>query len=208
MQLDDDSITYIISLASSEFKHGHYSNAIEILQKGYSIDSLNTVILSWLGAGYMLNDQIEKSLEYTKKYIERKRALEQFTPSNTNTFMVGYYYWQKGDNEKAKYYFDEEIKKRKEIIRTGNIYYIDEAYIFLAAVHSFRGEENQAFEYLRLLNQRHRIPIQYSIYLKNIPLFNSLRNKPEFQQILQDVEAKYQAEHERVRLWLEENDML
>jgi len=27
-------------------------------------------------------------------------------------------------------------------------------------------------------------------------------------QIVRDVEAKYQAEHERVRQWLEENDML
>jgi len=27
----------------------------------------------------------------------------------------------------------------------------------------------------------------------------------EFQQIVRDVEAKYQAEHERVRQWLEEN---
>ena len=31
------------------------------------------------------------------------------------------------------------------------------------------------------------------------PLFDSIRNEPEFQQIVRDVEAKYQAEHERVR---------
>ena len=30
----------------------------------------------------------------------------------------------------------------------------------------------------------------------------------KFQQILCNVEAKYQVEHERVRKWLEENDML
>ena len=30
----------------------------------------------------------------------------------------------------------------------------------------------------------------------------------KFQQILGNVEAKYQAEHERVRKWLKENDML
>jgi hypothetical protein len=29
-----------------------------------------------------------------------------------------------------------------------------------------------------------------------------------YPQILNNVEAKYQAEHERVRQWLEENDML
>ncbi len=44
--------------------------------------------------------------------------------------------------------------------------------------------------------------------LKNDPLFDSIRNEPEFQKIVRDVEAKYQAEHERVRKWLEEQGML
>jgi len=44
--------------------------------------------------------------------------------------------------------------------------------------------------------------------LKNDPLFNGIRSEPEFQKIQQSVEAKYQAEHERVRQRLEENDML
>ena len=45
-------------------------------------------------------------------------------------------------------------------------------------------------------------------WIKTDPLFNNIRNEPEFQQIVKDVEAKYQAEHDRVRQWLEENDML
>ena len=35
-----------------------------------------------------------------------------------------------------------------------------------------------------------------------------IRDEPEYQLIARDVEAEYQAEHERVREWLEENDML
>jgi hypothetical protein len=35
-----------------------------------------------------------------------------------------------------------------------------------------------------------------------------IRNEPEFQQIANDVEAKYQAEHEKVRKWLEETGQL
>jgi hypothetical protein len=38
--------------------------------------------------------------------------------------------------------------------------------------------------------------------------FDSMRDNPEFRQIARDLEAKYQAEHERVRQWLEENEML
>ena len=45
-------------------------------------------------------------------------------------------------------------------------------------------------------------------WIKNDPLLNSIREEPEFRQIVRDVEAKYQAEHERVRQWLEDNEML
>jgi hypothetical protein len=44
--------------------------------------------------------------------------------------------------------------------------------------------------------------------IKTDPLFDSIRNEPEFQQIVRDVETRYQAEHERVKKWLEEQGML
>jgi hypothetical protein len=39
-------------------------------------------------------------------------------------------------------------------------------------------------------------------------LNKNITNKPEFQHIARDIETKYQAEHERVRKWLEEQEML
>ena len=39
-------------------------------------------------------------------------------------------------------------------------------------------------------------------------MFDNIREEPEFRQFLRDTEAKYQADHERVRQWLEEHDML
>jgi hypothetical protein len=38
--------------------------------------------------------------------------------------------------------------------------------------------------------------------------YANIRNEPEFQKIVKDVDAKYQAEHERVRKWLEEQGKL
>ncbi|MCK5137461.1 MAG: hypothetical protein KAR19_16875 [Bacteroidales bacterium] len=40
------------------------------------------------------------------------------------------------------------------------------------------------------------------------PLFESIRQEERFQQLVGKMEAKYQAEHERVRKWLDENEML
>lgn len=90
--------------------------------------------------------------------------------------------------------FWQELKRRK-VVR-------------VITVYAARGEKDRAYENLRIFNRRDRMPGWVVLDLKNLQLFNSIRDEPEFQQILHDVESKYQAEHERVRQWLEENDML
>jgi hypothetical protein len=40
------------------------------------------------------------------------------------------------------------------------------------------------------------------------PYYDRIRNEPEFQKIMKDMEFKYQSEHERVRKWLEEQGKL
>jgi len=81
-------------------------------------------------------------------------------------------------------------------------------YYDFAAVYAFRGETEKALENLRIFNQKVRMPYWMHFLINVDPLFDSIRDEPEFQQIVKDVEAKYQAEHERVRKWLEENEML
>ena len=49
--------------------------------------------------------------------------------------------------------------------------------------------------------------IMVKMLKKSDPLFEKIRHEERFQQIVKNVEAKYQAEHERVRQWLEENYM-
>ena len=46
------------------------------------------------------------------------------------------------------------------------------------------------------------------VIFRNDPIFDKVRNHPEFKRIYKEMEAKYFAEHERIRQWLEENDML
>ena len=78
----------------------------------------------------------------------------------------------------------------------------------LAAVYAFMGDREKAYENLRLWAKMPSCQLWWITFIKNDPLFNSIRNEPEFKQIVKDQEAKYQAEHERVRKWLEEQGML
>jgi hypothetical protein len=43
---------------------------------------------------------------------------------------------------------------------------------------------------------------------KNDPFFAGIRDEEQFQKLLQNMESKHQAEHERVRKWLEKNNRL
>jgi hypothetical protein len=77
-------------------------------------------------------------------------------------------------------------------------------YYDLASVYAFRGEKDKAYKNLRIYNQSQAINLVMLILIKSDPLFNNIRNEPEFQQIVKDLEAKYQAEHEKVRKWMED----
>ena len=78
----------------------------------------------------------------------------------------------------------------------------------LATVYAAMGEKDKAYQNLRVFNERNRMPVWAASQLKYLPLFDCLRGEPEFEQILIEVEAKFQAEHERTGRWLEDNDML
>ena len=81
-------------------------------------------------------------------------------------------------------------------------------YYDLAGVYAFRGERDKAYQNLRIFNKKQMMPLWMVSLIKTDPLFNSIRNEPEFQQVARDVETKYQAEHERVKKWLEEHGKL
>jgi hypothetical protein len=146
-------------------------------------------------------------LEYFKKYRQRIETLDGISP--WGTFRIGHAYWVNGFKEEAEYYFNTGLKFHNERIELDYFSLdIDNSFYNLATLYAFRGDKDEAYKNLRFLNQRQRIPLWMINDIKNDPMFDSIRDEPEFQQIVRDVEAKYQAEHERVGKWLEENDIL
>jgi len=95
----------------------------------------------------------------------------------------------------------------EESIKMGRWYSIDANYD-IAALYAFLGEKDKAYENLRIVDKIHICPLWLLNLIKNDPFFNSLRNEPEFQKIVHDLETKYRAEHERVRRWMEKNGNL
>jgi len=207
LKLDDDSAMYYYYLGGNEFWLGNYTKSIESGLKGYAIDSNNYVILNLLGNNYTMLAQYEKSLKYFRKWFEKLKSQGADSPNQWHR--IGYAYWQNGFKEDAQHFFNQQVEynnRMNELKRPwGQSLY---TYYDLAGVYAFRGEKDKAYKNLVIFNKIQRIPFWMTRLIKNDPLFNSIRNEPEFQQISKEIEAKYEAEHERVRKWLEEQGML
>jgi Tetratricopeptide repeat len=158
-----------------------------------------------LASNYELLGQYKESLKYIKKFEAR---LEYFSYLfyGANKW-IGYVYWQNGYKEEAEQWFNKQKRMCKKSIKAGRFYSIDANYD-LAALYTFMGEKEKAYKNLRIVSKIYVCPFWLSGLIKHDPLFNSIRNEPEFQKIISEMEAKYQAEHERVRIWLEEQRML
>jgi hypothetical protein len=118
-------------------------------------------------------------------------------------------YWKNGNKDQARYYFDKMVNNLTRVDELGRI--IQDPYsnaYDIAGVYAFLGEKEKAYEKLTLASKSQTGDRYGVTYVKNDATFASFRNDPIFQQYVRDVESKYQAEHERVRKWLEEQGML
>jgi TolB-like protein/Tfp pilus assembly protein PilF len=209
LKLDGDSASYYSWVAVSEQALGNYNKAIESGEKAFVIDSTNTGTLFELGSSYSFCGRDEESLKYFKKLVAQFKATPEASRKFANHQRIGYAFWQNDNREQAEHYFNVQMEHCQSSIKVGNRYsQLLYAYYDIAAIHALRGEKDKAFENLKIFNQRQMMPYWMVTLIKNDPLFENIRDEPEFQQIVRDVEAKYETEHERVRQWLKENDLL
>jgi TolB-like protein/AraC-like DNA-binding protein len=147
-----------------------------------------------------------------ESYNNALNAIEWVRKNNVNPIpdahRIGYGLWVGGKQKEAEYYFNQQIENDINIIKAGRLETMRTAFYDIAAVYAFRGDNKKALQYLEKFNDRYSFPLQYVNLIKHDPLFNSIREEPRFQAILKDVEAKYQAEHEKVEKWLEEQGLI
>jgi TolB-like protein/Tfp pilus assembly protein PilF len=202
LKLDGDSLEHYVFSSQTEIHSGNFEKAIALARKGYAIDSNRISILLRLGLSYLYLGQYEEAIKHFKNIGE---------PVETHTLTkmyLGYAYWRIGSEKEAEKHILENIRRLNKLKEQGEAATDLWIYYALAGGYAFLGEKDKAYENLRIYIKQivpHRAQV---LGFKIDPLFDSIRDEPEFQQIVREAEAKYQAEHERVRKWLEENDML
>jgi TolB-like protein/Tfp pilus assembly protein PilF len=215
LKLNGDSAFYLYYLGMLEMYQENFGKAIEYSERSYFLDSTQTELLQNLGNFYWVTGQKETALDYYNKYISRSESFksklwfEEKTHSIQAVHRLGYCYWITGHKDKAELYFDEQKRICEESIKL-NREYGAKAYYDLAGIYALRGEKEKAYENLHLYVKESGENHTYAMiwYLKYDPFFDSIRNEPEFQDILAERKAKYQESHEKLRKWLEDQGII
>jgi TolB-like protein len=197
--LDGDSAIYFGCMVYLEYAMENFENAMLFDEKASKIDTPYWDCVEC----YNISGKDQEAYRIAKKMVEQLK--KSGTPSLIFSQRIGYAYWKAGKYKEAEYYFDEQIKYGLESIKLARSFASGiPVYYDLAATYAFLGDKNKAYQYLDKFNTLNFYPSWLISLAKNDPLFDSIHNEERFQKILQNMEAKYQAEHERVRKWLEE----
>jgi TolB-like protein/Tfp pilus assembly protein PilF len=204
LNVDGDSADYYVRLAFLERSYQNSEFALELYEKAIRIDSSALTVYEFYSEVGNYQKQYDAYMEFIRR-LERAGEVNAFH----NLHRLGYVCWMLDKYDEARAYFNEQIRFSEESIRLNrSAGYSKTPHYDLAGVYAFLGQREKAYQYLREWETRKSFPLWWVSLFQTDPMFDSIRNEPEFQQILQDVEAKYQAEHEQVRQWLEENDLL
>jgi tetratricopeptide (TPR) repeat protein len=200
-----DTAWHFYRQAQAEQYAGNYARALELALKGYEKAPDNNYGLVILAENYLLNGRFEESFKYFSTYVDIMEKRQEDIP--WHKMPIAFSYLKNGYNEKAEHLIADQISQAEEWIearRTG----FAERYYYLAMAYLLKQDKERAIENLRLLSSVHEgINVTFTRFPEN-PIFYIIKDDPEFLEICDVIQNKYLAEHERVRKWLEENDML
>jgi tetratricopeptide (TPR) repeat protein len=187
-----------------EFNLENYEESSKLYKKVYEID---TTWLFDLHFYLYSSGHDEEAFAHAKKLIEHNKRTG--VPIYYQSHRLGYIFYKMGKLKEAEEYFKQQINYSEESIKLNRFYsQMKHAHYDMAATVAFLGDKEKAYQHLDEFNTMDFFGLMLISFVKNDPLFSSIHNEERFQKILQDMEAKYQAEHERVRKWLEEQGML
>jgi len=203
LQLSGDSVSYFYGLSRLEFAMGNFENAILFSEKASKIDTTFIPNFVW----YSFAGRHQQAYIIANKEVEKLKKTGELPLGDSHR--IGYAFDKIGKDKEAKFYYNQQIKYGEDCINLGRAKALNKtAHYDLAGVYAYLGDKTKAYQYLDEVDQLNIFPSWWINYAKHDPLFNKIRNEERFQTILQNMEAKYQAEHERVRKWLEETGQL
>lgn len=208
VSLTGDSIFYFIFKYLGEFQYGNRRKAFQYAEAAYNQDSTFDQAILYMGRANLDAGRYREAYTYYSKYYYQLETVGKLDINEMNR--MGHVLWMLGKKDLARSYFSQMIEHCKQHIEINSSGYgRNIAHFDLAGVYAFLGKKDSAYYHLEQmvdLNVINAYPIDYLGYLD--PLFENIRTEDRFQELFSFMEARFEAEQERVIQWLEENNKL
>ena len=180
-----------------EIRDGNYQRALELTETG-----LKKYPSSF---GFMNHEVVIRNYlrEYDKALnamIRLEKELDKRGISPNAGYIHAYTFLKNGMTDKALPIFEVAVKNFEEQIK----YSSWEAKLYLshfclAKIYAALNNKQQSMYYLGLMHKAASTPKEFICDLKNDPMFDNVRQEPEFQKITRQLEKKYLEQHERIK---------
>jgi len=212
LQYTGDSTWYNMRRALLEFYSGNLQDAINfalpisemLTAKDLEENLRYTGSFPIVGESYLLLGRYEESYKYYKRFVEIADSVNW--PLPYQKMNVAFIFNENGQRDRALEFIGKQISESEQWIarNQGNS---DDHYRHLAEAYMLKQDTSNAIKYLILLSQQKKMNVVADMTC-SYPVFEGLKNDPEFIRISDQIHAKYLEEQERVRGWLAENDIL
>jgi tetratricopeptide (TPR) repeat protein len=180
-----------------ELRDGNYQRALELIETGLK-KYPNSVV--FMNHEVVIRNYLRDYDKALKLMIRLEKETEKRVFSPYVSYIYGYTYLKSGMREKALPLFEGAIKNFEEQIKYSSweakLYY---SHFCLAQIYAALNNRQQSMYYLGLMKKATSTPKHFIYDLKNDPMFDNIRQEPEFQKIARELEKKYLEEHEKIK---------
>ena len=170
---------------------------IEALQKD---PTRYDIIIRVMEICYFMRDYAS-AYDYYKKLMEIMEAQNLDVISRGDYSKIGLILSKIGLIEESEKYFSDY----KEYAENDQSIY---QHLSLAVYYSYKGDTKQALEQLKLFSEQENYHYWIVIFTPIDPLFDNIKDLPEFREILDDIETKFWDSHNKIKASLEEKELI
>ncbi len=142
----------------------------------------------------------DSSYYYYKRFVYL-RELFRLDAYRHENMMIGLAYEKAGETKKAKALIDDY----RQYIETDQTAYKD---LGLMAYYDYVGDTGKAIEHLRRFAKQDNIQYWIILFMRQEPMPGKSSKLPECKKLMDEIEAKFWANHEKLKLTLEEKGLL
>ena len=218
LSINHDSARYYNGLSWIAYCSLNFDECLSYAEKARQIDSTSSSYFDYLHRiGNYKRIYVDFLKPYETDYYSDDLPDLGLYLNETFAAHLGIYYWYQGDTAKAKSLLEYYIKFMHQDFTFQNAYehQLRDALWHWTEICSVIGDIDYAshlFKQFLDLSSNYDVfsgrQRGYYISFKMSPSFDNIRQESWFQDAIHEWESALASEHERIRQWLEENDML